>query len=263
MGYRWDAGGYEKNASFQRGLASELIGKLRLRGDELVLDVGCGDGKNTSEIAARLPRGSALGVDSSEDMIGHANLRYPPVQFPNLRFQVMDVLKMAYDSEFDVVFSNAALHWVRDHRRVLKNIAASLKPGGRILLQMGGKGNAAETFKAIGTLTESEMWGEYFRGYESPFGFWSPKEYGPWLKEAGLRPKRVELLEKDMAQEWPDGFKGWIRTTWLPFTQSIPEGRREEFIDGVAKEYLKMHPLGGDGKVHVTMVRLEVEAVKG
>jgi len=259
MGYKWDAGGYDRNASFQRGLATELIRKLGLSGDERVLDVGCGDGLNTSEIIARLPRGSALGIDSSVDMIAFASKSH---HLPNLRFEVMDVLDMGYMSEFDVVFSNAALHWVKDHRRMLRKVAACLKPGGRMLLQMGGRGNAAETFKAIGRVTESDTWRGYFTDYESPFGFYSPEEYGPWLKDAGLEATRVELIERDMSQDWPDGFKGWIRTTWLPFTQSVPEGLREEFIDEVAKEYLRMHPLGEDGKVHVTMVRLEVEAEK-
>ncbi|MFH0862274.1 MAG: methyltransferase domain-containing protein [Candidatus Altiarchaeota archaeon] len=262
MRYKWDARGYDKNASFQRGLATELIDKLGLKGDERVLDVGCGDGKNTSEIAARLPRGTALGIDSSEDMIGHAKREYPPARFPNLSFEVMDVLKMGYRGEFDVVFSNATLHWIKDHRRMLKKVAASLRPGGRILIQMGGKGNAADTFRVMDAFAESEKWRDYFTGYESPFGFWSPKEYEPWMKEAGLAPRRIELIERDMTQVWPEGFKGWIRSTWLPYTESVPEGLREEFIDEVAKEYVRLHPLRKDGKVHVAMVRLEVEAEK-
>jgi trans-aconitate 2-methyltransferase len=262
MGYKWDAGEYDRNAAFQRGLAAELIGKLRLRGNERVLDVGCGDGKNTKDIASLLSKGSVLGIDASEDMVTHARKTYPPSSNPNLRFDIKDVLEMVYCSEFDVVFSNAALHWVKDHRTMLKRISASLKVGGRILLQMGGRGNAKETFEVLKEKMDSEEWRTYFIGFVSPFGFYAPEDYGPWLKEAGLQSNRVQLVEKDMIQDGLEGLKGWIRTTWLPYTQRVPEGRREEFIEGVAKELIRRHPLDKDGKAHLKMVRLEVEAGK-
>ena len=141
--YQWDARDYEKNSAQQRLWAHELIRKLELRGDETVLDVGCGDGKVTAEIAACVPAGRVVGIDLSGDMIFLAQARFPAGDYSNLRFQQEDANRLPFEGEFDVVFSTATLHWLCDHRPALQGIARSLKPGGKILLQMGGKGNAA------------------------------------------------------------------------------------------------------------------------
>src|SRR4051812_48653879 len=114
----WDANEYAKHSSVQQHWARELIDKLAWRGDERVLDIGCGDGKVTAEIArAAVPRGSVLGIDSAPQMIRFASEHFADV--PNLRFRQMDASDIALRGQFDVVFSNAALHWVIDHRPVL------------------------------------------------------------------------------------------------------------------------------------------------
>src|SRR4051812_17689039 len=130
----WNAQDYARNSSQQQIWARELIAKLNLRGGERLLDIGCGDGKVTAELASMLPRGSAVGVDVSREMIGFANDNFAPDDSPNLSFARMDASNLTFEREFDVIFSNAALHWIRDHRPVLRGIARSLRPGGRILL---------------------------------------------------------------------------------------------------------------------------------
>ncbi len=217
--YQWDAKDYEKNSTQQRQWAQELLQKLDLRGDETILDVGCGDGKITAEIAALLSNGSITGVDLSEEMISLASQRFPSQDYPNLHFQKEDAAKLPFEAEFTVVFSNAALHWISDNRPVVKGISRSLKPGGRILLQMGGQGNAAEIVAVLEKMIRSEKWSEYFKDFSFPYGFFSPQEYRVWLNEAGLKPGRVELIPKDMVHPGPAGLAGWLRTTWLPYTQ--------------------------------------------
>ena len=259
--YQWNALDYEKNSSQQQLWARELIAKLHLRGDENILDVGCGDGKVTAEIAARLPRGSVLGVDISSEMIDLARRRHAVDAHPNLRFEVADASHLPYHAEFSVVFSNAALHWVRDHRPVLQGIARSLKPGGRILLQMGGQGNGVHILESTGEQMASSLFALYFTNFIFPFGFHGTQEYTTWLHEAGLRPLRVELIPKDMVHNGIAGLEGWLRTTHLlPYTQCLPEALREPFIAGVAAAYLARFPLDEQGLSHVHMVRLEVEA---
>ena len=161
-----------------------------------------------------------------------------------------------------MVFSNATLHWVIDHRPVLRGISRALKPGGRLLLQMGGRGNAADILSLMDALPADSRWGRYFPEQVTAYGFYGPEEYVAWLREAGLTPVRVELLERDMAQAGKEGLASWVRTTWLPYTQRVPEERRDDFVSDIVDRYVRSHPPDSEGLVHVRMFRLEVEATK-
>jgi len=101
-----------------------------------------------------------------------------------------------------------------------------------------------------------------FEDFEFPFGFLGTEEYEILLRDVGFIVKRVELLPKDMAHIGKSGFEGWIRTTWLPYTQQVPKELTEEFIEAISNRYLEEVPITSDGKVHVAMVRIEIEAEK-
>ncbi len=260
--YSWDSHDYARHSTAQFAWATELIAKLNLSGSENLLDMGCGDGKVSAALASMLPRGRVTAIDSSPDMIGLARETHAPDTFPNLTFLLKDVLDMDFSDAFDIAFSNAALHWVKDHERVLANTSRALKTGGRLLFQMGGRGNASEILDTFGQLMGEPAWRAYFEGFVFPYGFHGPEEYRPWLNKAGLREHRVELLPKDMTQAGKEGLAGWIRTTWLPYTRRVPEDLRGEFISAITDAYIKAHPADEKGFVHVPMVRLEVEAVK-
>jgi trans-aconitate methyltransferase len=260
--HTWDPTDYERNSAQQQAWARELLSKLDLSDGDAVLDVGCGDGKVTAEIAARVPLGKIVGIDASAEMVELAAARFPPERHPNLCFAVADAGALAYREEFSVVFSNATLHWVIDHRPVLTGVARSLRPGGRTMLQMGGKGNAGDMVAAMVRVIDAPAWSEHFAGFSFPWGFYSPDEYEPWLIEAGLRPRRVELLAKDMVQAGREGLAGWLRTTWMPYLDRVPAERRDGFLAAVLDDYLARYPLDADGNAHVQMHRLEVEADK-
>jgi len=185
--YKWDAEAYNKNSAWQQSWARELIGKLNLRGDEKILDIGCGEGKVTAEIATYLPSGAVTGIDISEDMVGFAKKTFPIEKHPNLRFLIMDALNLNPDEQFDIVFSNATLHWIKDHRTVLKGIKKHLKPAGRMLVQMAGKGNAGDVMAIMKDACAGKRWGKYFSDFSSPYGMYGPDEYEVWLEEAGLK----------------------------------------------------------------------------
>ncbi len=261
-GFRWDAEEYARNSAAQQGWARELIEKLGLSGDEAVLDLGCGDGKVSAEIALRVPSGRVLGLDSSEDMIQLSRRSFPSSGYPNLRFQPGDARSLEFDPQFHVVFSNATLHWVKDHGPVLKGAARSLLPRGRILFQMGGRGNGADVFAVALQMAAGGEWRRFFAGFEFPWGFYGPDDYLPWCAAAGLRVRRIELLPRTMLQKGAAGLSGWIRTTWMPYTERVPEDRREAFIQEASARYVDLHPPDAEGNVGVEMVRLEVDAVK-
>jgi trans-aconitate 2-methyltransferase len=260
--YRWNAEDYARNSAAQFQWAQELIEKLALRGDERVLDIGCGDGKVSAGIAQRVPHGCVTGVDRSWQMVDLAEKAFPHADWPNLRFAQMDASRLGFGAGFDVAFSNATLHWVLDHRPVLAGVARSLAKLGRLLFQMGGRGNAADIIAVLDAVRARPQWREWFRDFRFPYGFYAPDEYIPWIREAGLRERRVELISKDMQHNGREGLAGWIRTTWLPYLERVPAERREDFMQTIIDEYCARSPADAQGIVHVKMVRLEVEAEK-
>jgi trans-aconitate 2-methyltransferase len=260
--YRWNAKDYARHSSVQQAWARELIAKLDLQGNEAVLDIGCGDGKVTAEIASHVPDGSVLGIDSSADMIKTAQSGFAKPAFTNISFQVANASQLPFENRFDIVFSNAALHWVRDHTPVLKGIFKSLKNNGRILLQMGGQGNASAIICIMNSMITTATWGKYFKDFEFPYGFHHPQDYHIWLDDAGFQSTDARLIHKDMRYDDRAGLSGWIRTTWLPYTQRIPDHIRNEFINELTDRYLERYPPDSAGRIVIKMVRLEVEAVK-
>ena len=258
---KWNAADYAANSAVQQAWARELIAQLKLRGDERVLDVGCGDGKVTAELARAVLRGEVVGVDAAEEMIRFARKTFPAARFSSLKFQVADARKFRFDAPFDVLFSNAALHWVDDHQAFLRCAAAALKPGGRLVVSCGGKGNAHDVFLALRPEMRLARWRQFFRKMPLPYFFHAPEDYEKWLPRFGFKSVRVELASKAATYAGADGFATWLRTTWLPFTQRVPETLREEFIAAVTARYLAKHPLDKYGRVQVRMVRLEIEAV--
>lgn len=257
---QWNARDYAQHSSAQLQWAEELLPKLGLRGDESVLDLGCGEGKVTALIAARLPHGRVLGIDLSAEMIQLASAQFPSTAHANLSFVQMDAARIDLDHHFDLAFSNAALHWVPDHQAVLRGVRACLRPGGRILFQMGGRGNAAGVFAALEQVVSRPAWRDPFQGFANPYSFYGPEQYQDWLPQAGFRPLRLELIPKDMQHADAAGLLGWLRTTWFPYTDRLPEDRREAFLGEVVATYLAMQPADQAGRTHVAMVRLEVEA---
>jgi trans-aconitate 2-methyltransferase len=256
--HKWDPADYQKSSSAQYNWAMALIADLLLEGDERILDIGCGDGRITAHLASLVPSGSVLGIDLSPDMIGFAAGKYADQQ--NLSFQVGNASELRFAGEFDLVVSFACLHWIFDHLSVLKAVRQSLVPGGRFLMQCGGRGNAARILDLTGDIAASPSWKEYFSGFSFPYHFYGPEDYGAWLAEAGLRSRRVELVAKDMIHQGQAGLEGIIRNTWLPYTERLPAQLRGEFVSEVARRYLERYPLDENGQAHVQMMRLEVEA---
>jgi trans-aconitate methyltransferase len=259
---KWNAADYAANSAAQHAWARELMARLALRGDERVLDVGCGDGKVTAEIARVLKSGVITGIDSSRQMIEFARKTFPRAKHPNLDFQVMDARCIELEQRIDVVFSSSVLHWVDDHPAFLRGAASVLRPGGRLLVSSGGKGNAQDVFLALRPELRHKRWSKFFRQLEKPYFFHAPADYQKWLPKHGFAPRFIGLAPKDAVYDGPEKFIAWFRTTWLPYTQRVPEALREEFIAAVTTCYIAKHPPDAENKIHVRMVRLEIDAVK-
>lgn len=253
---KWNAKAYAKYSKGQQKWAKELIQTLDLCGDEDILDLGCADGKITAKLF-EMTSGKVIGIDKSESMI-----RLAREKFPQISFQVADAAHLAFDKTFDVVFSNAMLHWVHDHIGVLEGIYKALKPKGRILLQFGGYGNAKKILHIMNEVKLQRRYKRYFENFEFPYFFPSDKQYETLLKDAGFDDIFVALVPKDMVHDSVEAFKWWIRTTWFPYIDMLPEEMREEFIERFTERYLDVVAPDSDARVHVDMVRIEVRATR-
>lgn len=257
----WDPKDYSQNARAQAIWADELMNLLDLRGDEAILDIGSGDGRVTASIADRVPSGMVVGLDASAQMVGHARAEYGQSR-TNLEFVLGDMQAIPFAHAFDRVFSNAALHWAPDQSKVVAGVARALVPGGRAILQMGGAGNAGPVLDVLKGLLASEPWDSYFPAWEDRYSFPDDCTYAALLERAALEPVEVSLLPRTMLQQGAEGLAGWIRTTWLLYTESVPTNLREVFVQAIVHRYLALHPPDDGGMVSVPMVRLQVVAVR-
>lgn len=260
---KWNAKAYKEcsHNQFQWGL--ELLEKLALKGNENVLDIGCGDGKLTIEIAKRVPHGHVVGIDSSEEMIHFARKNFPKDKYPNLDWFLMSATEINFDTEFDVAYSNAVLHWVKDHIAVLRGVKRSLNPGGRILFQMAGKGNAVNAAQVLIDVISKDKWSKYFiNGVSLTLCYYGIDDYHGWLKDVGLVAKRVELIPKKASFHNREGMRQNIEASWMAFTDMIPENLRDQFIEELIDGFDERSPQDEFGNYYIDMLRLEVEAEK-
>jgi trans-aconitate 2-methyltransferase len=259
---QWNPEDYAKNSDAQLKWAQELRQTLALQGHESILDIGCGDGKITADFAATFPQAQVVGIDSSPEMIAYAAQTYPASQYPNLAFACQDACSLNFESAFDLCFSNATLHWVADHPALLQGVSRALRPGGRLIISCGGQGNAQAILAIFAELATRPAWQPYFQGFENPYFFYGISDYADWLTTTGFKIERLELVPKDMTHLGAAGLAGWIRTTWMPFTQKVPANKQDQLITDFVTTYLAKLPLDAQGLAHVQMVRLEVNALK-
>ena len=259
----WNAKDYATQSSAQLKWAKELIEKINIQGTESILDIGCGDGKITALLAETCSEGRVIGIDSSQSMINEAESSFVHEKFPNLSFQVMDASNLIFNEAFDFIFSNSALHWIKDHSPVLSGIYHALKPSGKLYLKFGGKGTLDAFQPMINNMLSNSKWETYFKTFEPTWGFFDDQTYTQWLKDKGLTPISVRLVPSDMVHENRHGLEGWVRTTWHPYLTFIPENLKNTFVTELVDRYLEQNPVDSDGRTHVDMVRLEVEATKG
>jgi trans-aconitate methyltransferase len=233
----WHASDYHRQSALQRAMAEEQLSQLVLQGTERILDVGCGDGKISAEIAARVPAGSVLGVDPSQNMIAFASSRFDSSQVPNIRFEVADVQHLSFQKEFDLVVSFNALHWVKDHSAALRSIRNALKPAGRVLLRFVPNGPRKSLKDVFEDIRNTQRWTGYFRNFHRPYVHFTPEKYRQLVEQQGFRIERLGVEDKAWDFKTREEFFDFSRATFVEWTQFLPDEERPAFISEVLDRY--------------------------
>src|SRR6516225_8176919 len=188
----WSAELYRERSNLQQTMAAEVLQALELTSSDRVLDVGCGDGRITSEIARRVPNGYVVGVDASSNIIELASRQIGP----NLHFEVADARALPFNHEFDLVVSFNALHWIHEQDLALVSIHKSLKPGATAYLRLVPMGARKSIETVLEETRNSATWREYFCEFRDPYLRLTEEEYCSFAQKSGFRVEHVQTESK-------------------------------------------------------------------
>ncbi len=241
----WNPADYDKHARFVSDLGMPVVALLDPKPDERILDLGCGDGALSIKLAQM--GCDLVCVDSSAQMIEAARAL-------GLDAHIIDGCALPYDQEFDAVFSNAALHWMKHPQRVVSGVWRALKPGGRFVAEMGGKGNVATILSAL-----DEAASRRGVAVEHPWFFPSVEAYRGLLEAPGFQVHTMVLIPRPTPL--PGDLAAWLQTFAQTHTHALPESQRAEFIDEVVNA-LRPTLCDERGNWHADYVRLRFAASK-
>jgi trans-aconitate 2-methyltransferase len=220
----WDAATYERLSHPIAAMGVEVLDRLELEGDETVLDAGCGTGKVTQELNARLPRGHVIAVDAAPSMVEQARALLPAT----VDVRQADLLSLSLEQPIDAVLSTATFHWIPDHDRLFQRLHGALKPGGRLAAQCGGEGNVDEVKDAGFAAAAEAPFADYLGDWPGDWTFPSVADTERRLRGAGFADvwcwrTRVDVDLGDRV--------GYLRAICLgSFLERLPDDLREPFL---------------------------------
>jgi trans-aconitate 2-methyltransferase len=221
----WNAASYQRVSAPLEAMGRDVLDRLELRGDERVLDAGCGTGRVTAALLERLPRGEVVAVDGSPAMVAEARERLGP----RVDVRVADLTELELEAPVDAILSTATFHWIADHDRLFERLHAALKPGGRLVAQCGGEGNVAAVQAAIDRVAEPSL-----AGWGGPWHFASPAATAARLERLGFSDVRTWPQVVRVA---PDDPLEYLATVVLgSHLERVPAERRDAFVAAVLAE---------------------------
>ncbi len=218
----WNAASYDRMSDPQLAMARDVIDRLDLRGDERVLDAGCGSGRVTEELLERVPDGEVVAVDGSAAMIEQLKQRLGG----RVEAFASDLLELTLDEPVDAILSTATFHWIDDHETLFARLRAALKPGGRFVAQCGGHGNVANVEAAIAAVDHPAL-----RGWPGPWNFATPERTSERLAAAGFKDIWTWLQPWPVEPPHPHEF--FTTVVLGSHLERIPAAEHEAFVNDV------------------------------
>jgi trans-aconitate 2-methyltransferase len=223
----WDAATYDRVSDIQLSWALEQLSRLELAGDEVVCDAGCGSGRVTALLADRVPRGRVYGVDVAPSMTAHA----AEALGDRATVLTQDLVDLSLPEPVDVVFSNATFHWIHDHDALFAALFESLKPGGQLLAQCGGRGNIDAFRDTADAVAGEEPFAPYFADWQRPWNYATDTDTAARLSAAGFEDIACWLEPKPVTPAEPRAFAQTV--CLVRHLDPLPAELREPFIDRV------------------------------
>ena len=256
--FEFDGQKYKESSKHQKEWGTDLISQLAFKGNEMILDLGCGDGVLTEKLSFFVPKGKVLGIDGSLGMIETART----LTRDNLEFVHMDINKMNYISQFDIIFSNATLHWIKDHKKLLRNTYKALKTQGIIVWEFGAAGNCTNFSDVIRKTIVDEKYMRYFKDFEWPWFMPSKSQYEELVSTIGFSHVRITEINRDRFFSTSAEMINWIdQPCIVPFIKHLPDQLKPMFREEVIEEMLK-RTQQTNGTCFETFRRLKVYATK-
>jgi trans-aconitate methyltransferase len=258
MNSGFDGEQYRRASHHQREWGAKLIAELQLQGAENILDLGCGDGALTDQLASLAPQGRVVGIDASPSMIDAARRH----RRPNLTFELLDISQLAFEAEFDLVFSNATLHWVLDHRNLLQRVFKSLKKNGMARFNFAGEGNCSNFNRVVQEVMRQPRYARYFADFVWPWHMPKVDDYRLLVSQFPFREVRVWGENADRLFPDAAAMIRWIdQPSLVPFMPRIEDADRAGFRAEVIEGMLRV-TRQSDGRRFETFRRINVFARK-
>ena len=247
---------YSKSNSLQYAFAQSLLSKIKITDDSRVLDIGCGDGKITNQIAQQTKE-CVIGTDLSKIMTDHASEVYKSQQ--NLKFVQMDASHNIFRNQFDLITSFNCLHWVKDQQAALRGISNAAAPNARVALLFSHRKSLYH--EVLGDITSSPKWALFFEGYTSPRSFFKVDEYKKILADTDLQVE--DIIEEEMSYLFDSKMEiaQFFHAAGSQINQ-VPKDHQESFLEDFSNEFVSRSQLTEDGKVPMAFWCLQVLAFK-
>lgn len=227
----WSGDDYAKNSSVQLSHAERLLNGLLLKGNEHILDVGCGDGKITALLAERVPQGQVIGIDPSESMLIQAE----KIAHPHLSFQQGRAEDFSLDQSFDHIVAIHVMHWIQDQEAALSNIGKALKPEGHVHLILAPSKEGLPFWTALQKTLKS--WEKQFTSFVNPQQVFDIETYRQLLVKAGFHIEGLHYLYHESIHDNKEKLKSWIKQ-WQPHMKFLPAPEQKPFLDQLVDNYL-------------------------
>jgi trans-aconitate 2-methyltransferase len=240
----WNAQAYDRLASPMQSWGETILASLDVRGDETALDLGCGSGRLTEHLLRRLPAGRVIAIDRSSNMLAAAREHLEPDFAGRVEYVQCSLEQIDFDRVADLAFSNAALHWVRDHPRLFAAIHRALKPNGRLIAQCGGGPNILSVRQRAQKLMDSEPYRRYFDGWPGPWEFASAELTRKRLLAAGFVDVQTQTFPVPVVQATYERCRDYLENVILGthLERITDPDLRARFLDTLAQQFTADDP---------------------